>query len=428
MGADRHFWLYFRIPIELCLVASAGMSIKKSVRHDSHRKLPLQVIRKAPLRVSLFGNSPASKMSETGVELEIDNPTHLNIRSLAISASTMRFNEHNYGGSSIPARSGLFSPRKRQKTVDHDLDSRWKEAVKLMLRKDTQDNDGFPRFISMMDVDMDLDEFLDTDDVQDYEPCTDEGPWVPPRANFEYDIPGELVLARDRVNATQYWPAKILEYIPPKHRKQKARYKVLFFDHTIKDITEDMFFTDTQDGFATCKVGNSVLPPPSANRHCIFKLGESEGNYGLDEEERDADDVLRSEPIDEDEDTLRASTPPPSIPPPKFFETLDIEEQFEYVKPILVAILQDKYAPVRPRHDAFMGSVASRQHVVDTNQLSGDLRGYELENLGPLIRRWVRRRQRRQELGYIPADSPPADGGDDAVEVVRRVVCRSDFI
>lgn len=157
-------------------------------------------------------------------------------------------------------------------------------------------------------------------------------------------------------------------------------------------------------------------------------MGESEGNYGLDDEERDADDVFESDPIDEGDATLRASTPLPEMPAPKHFETLDIEEQFEYVKPILIAILQNKYGPVRQRHNAFMASAAARQRVVDENQLSGNLRGYELEKLGPLIRRWIRRRQVRQKQGLLPPDDL-LDSGSENVEMVRsEISCLSPVL
>lgn len=146
----------------------------------------------------------------------------------------------------MSARPVLFSPKKRQKTAGYDLLARWKQARKLMLMEDAQDNDGLPRFF-MYDSDED-------DSSMDVREDVEEDPWIPPLPNFEYDIPGELVLSKDKANSTQYWPAKILEYVPPKHRKQKPRYKVLFFDHTVKDVTEDMFFTESHDAFGTCKV------------------------------------------------------------------------------------------------------------------------------------------------------------------------------
>lgn len=218
-----------------------------------------QVVRDSPLRLALFGKYPTATPDED-LEVDVEEPSYVNVRSLAKHGNTLRFNERTYGGMSIGLRTALFSPRKRQKTSDHDLHAHWQEALKLMLKEDTHDNDGFPRFISIADNGSDFHEMSDEDlFVLDQTSRVEEDSWVPPPPNFEYDIPGELVLARDRVNATQHWPAKILDYVPPKHRKQKARYKVLFFDHSMKDITEDMFFTESQEGFGTCKVFNPVL-------------------------------------------------------------------------------------------------------------------------------------------------------------------------
>lgn len=157
---------------------------------------------------------------------------------------------------------------------------------------------------------------------------------------------------------------------------------------------------------------------PGFDIFMTLQLGESEGNYGLDEEERDTDDEnIMLAPVEESEDALRETTPLPEIPPPTHFEALSIEEQFEYVKPILVAILKNNYTPVRSRHEAFMGSAASRQKVINSDHDSGKLKGYELDQLGPLIRQWVRRRQARQHLGVIPADTD----SDDAHESHEKV-------
>ncbi|KAH8106947.1 hypothetical protein BXZ70DRAFT_262674 [Cristinia sonorae] len=351
---------------------------------------PAQVIRTAPLRVLLFGKCPGSRAE--GEDILVDNPSQLNVRSLANQFDVLQFNENNYGGASIGTRTSLFSPRKRQRVGDYDLHAQWEEARRLMLKEDARDNDGFPRFLSLMGreeglFDSDPEEF-----TMELNQRVEEESWAPPPANFAYDIPGELILAKDKISSTQYWPAKIIEYVPPKHQKQRPRYKVLFFDHTVKDIPEDMFFTETQEGFATCK------------------LGESEGNYGLDEEERDMDEAFEPVLIDEDEDALRADTPQPEIPPRIAFEALSIEEQFDYVKPVLVAVLQNRYEPARLRNEAFMCSAASRRSIVNGDQLSGNLTSYELEELDPLIRQWVRRRQMRQELGIIPPDTPSATG------------------
>ena len=75
-----------------------------------------------------------------------------------------------------------------------------------------------------------------------------------------------------------------------------------------------------------------------------------------------------------------------------------------------------------------MASAAARQRVVDENQLSGNLRGYELEKLGPLIRRWIRRRQVRQKQGLLPPDDL-LDSGSENVEMVRsEISCLSPVL
>lgn len=328
---------------------------------------------------------------------------------MTINGNSMRFNEYNYGGPPSVTRNGPFSPRKRQRLVDHDLYAKWEDARKVMLKEDQQDNDGLPRFLSLFDPESKMSGPSDDELEAITHTAAEETLWVPPLPNPDFEIPGELVLAKEKKSSTQYWPAKIIEYVSPNQRNQKPRYKILFFDHTIKDVTEDMFYTEDQDGFATCKVcirctcwainflTATIMP---------VQLGESEGNYGMDEEECDIDEDF-DPVVNEDEETLRTNSPDPELPPPKYFEALPIEKQFQYVKPILISILQNNYEPARPRHEAFMRSAASRQRVLDTEHDSGNIKSYELEALSPLIRQWVRRRQIRQEMGLIPVDDIP---------------------
>lgn len=104
---------------------------------------------------------------------------------------------------------------------------------------------------------------------------------------------------------------------------------------------------------------------------------------------------------------MREASPTPIVPTTsKFAFQYTIPEQFEYVKPVLVAVLQQRYGPARNRHEAFMGSAASRRRVCDSNHSKGNLRALEVEELDVTLRRWVRRRQKRQELGLIPLDEP----------------------
>ena len=78
-------------------------------------------------------------------------------------------------------------------------------------------------------------------------------------------------------------------------------------------------------------------------------MGDSTGNYGLDVDNDALEDTAAAEDFTrpfapEDEATIRAPSPLPSLPAPDSieFETgLSIAEQFEYVKPILAAVLDD---------------------------------------------------------------------------------------
>ena len=82
----------------------------------------------------------------------------------------------------------------------------------------------------------------------------DEDLWVPPEPEYE---PGELVLSRDRPSRTvDYWPAKLIEYVPPTNRKQPPRYKVTWLDDTEGIVERSWFYAMNEDGFGTCKVSN----------------------------------------------------------------------------------------------------------------------------------------------------------------------------
>ena len=78
--------------------------------------------------------------------------------------------------------------------------------------------------------------------------------WIPEPVDDNLTIPGEPVLSKDRSSIDIYWPAEILEYKLPDHPKLKGRYLLRFLDGKQKYVTRNMFFTATEDGFATCTV------------------------------------------------------------------------------------------------------------------------------------------------------------------------------
>ena len=83
----------------------------------------------------------------------------------------------------------------------------------------------------------------------------DEVFWEPPPADASLDIPGELVLGREKASKTSaYWPAKIKDYVPPTKRTEQGKYTVIWLDASEQNIPRDWFYTTDEDGFAFCTV------------------------------------------------------------------------------------------------------------------------------------------------------------------------------
>ncbi|OCH93846.1 hypothetical protein OBBRIDRAFT_885221 [Obba rivulosa] len=372
------------------------------VRGDSYNDTdaiwwPAQVVNHAvPLRVSLFGDGPGRLSDGRSPSLSTLNPSWWNIRSMTTSRGLIRFNEATYRLSGRPTDL-QSSPRKKHKS---DLTARWKEAYNLMVQADGDENDGLPVILSAY-VGYDggsrqrrrstgsprigkvphngaAFEDLETTSVE-------ERPWRAPSANYAYELPGELVLAKEKKANTDYWPAQLLEFVKPQTPKEKPKYRVGFYDGTIKVLEEGMFFTTSDDGFRTCK------------------LGRDRFNYELDDD-RD-DPFLVDGPFDEENEPLsRACSPAPTTPPPLAFAfDLTLAEQFEYTKPVLSAVVEGRYEPARDLHDAFMRGQASRRKVSNIVSLRGNLRHHEVEELGRLVRRWARRKEKRQALAAAEA-------------------------
>lgn len=87
----------------------------------------------------------------------------------------------------------------------------------------------------------------------------EEDTWSPPPADDSLEIPGELIFARENPSSAYYWPARILEYVPPKRRTQEGMYRLEFLDNLVLVISRKCFFTSEEDGFTTCKVSSLFL-------------------------------------------------------------------------------------------------------------------------------------------------------------------------
>ncbi|KAK7693919.1 hypothetical protein QCA50_003493 [Cerrena zonata] len=360
---------------------------------------PAKVFHSLPLRVELFGSPPSSQEGDP-VIADIGRPADNIILSFTTPSNSIRFHSGNYSTISNTAVT-LFSPRKRQKVSDETVHAKWEAAFRAILEVDrVVNNDGFPRMVSYYLAQGSYDTSDEEQSLLDSPIAVDsDEDWTPPPPNPMYEIPGELILAKESATKTQFWPAKILDYVPPTDRLQKPKYRVLFFDGTIKNLRATLFYTEVDDGFKDCV------------------LGEDKDNYELDEVEVDdppqSQEYTDGAPLD-----IRSSSPVPELPPPEDFAFTPIPEQFRYVKPILTAILQEKYSPVKRRHKLFMGSAATRKKVCDTGHEKGELRAAEVEQLSTCIRRWIRRRRQRQELGLIPPDESQGLIDEDLPEEV----------
>lgn len=100
------------------------------------------------------------------------------------------------------------------------------------------------------------------------------------------------------------------------------------------------------------------------------------------------------------EDGRHSPSPVPNNHPPQAFDftDLDIREQFAYTKPILAAILNEKYAPARRKHDLFISGGQGRKAVVDDAVLRGRMEPQSVSKLQKHLSQWCLRDNQRAQL------------------------------
>ena len=83
----------------------------------------------------------------------------------------------------------------------------------------------------------------------------------------------------------------------------------------------------------------------------------------------------------------RYPSPSPASPPPtkEAFSELDVRSQFAYTKSILVAILNEQYAPARRRHDQFLKGGLARKSAAESAAMRGEM---DPRSVGEL-QRWL---------------------------------------
>ncbi|KAK0211213.1 hypothetical protein DFS33DRAFT_1298206 [Desarmillaria ectypa] len=359
---------------------------------------------------------PFGNLNPRLTRINIEHPCSENVLSLTDSLGRNRFNEPVFSPpSAIDDMEG--PPKKRRKTNRDDMRSRWHDALRLMLREIEEEEDekddlpdiafalsvrsahtSAPASPSKMEKQAGF-SISDTDEVEDLES------WEVPGADPELDIPGELVLAREKADVQlSYWPAKVMEYVPPVSRNQKAgKYKVLYLDGVVRTIPRTWFHCLGDEEFGTCKLG-------------VFE------STAVENPNDNVDDSMMGQPHD------REPSPVPSIPPPSSsdFLYLPIREQFCYTKPVLRAVLNEAYPPAMQAHDMFMAGGKARK-VLDQNAGErGTVTPNDAERLTRFLLYWALRNEmvakRITDDGVEGTASDGAEALQNTAEVVGETI------
>lgn len=331
----------------------------------------------------------------------------------------------------IPSSSiiDLTLPRKKPKIDRGALERKWEEAVRD-LKKDRDNNSTLMKSSKAFEIDEDEDDATDSDaslpgigklfnnlyeatlhpitlsktdisqknskrkrttnsEASGYEDAgdlgsVDEDLWVPPEP--EYDS-GDLVLSRDRPSKTvDYWPAKIVGYLPPSNKKQPPRYRVTWLDDTEGIVERSWFYGMGEEGFKMCKVSNTCsCCPQTVIPNTIYQLGQFQSSFV--EVQNDADDT--------DTPPGRPRSPSPIIedlsPSAKEFTNFGIRLQFQYTKEVLKAILVNEYKPTRRKHAQYIKDGKFRQAVVKESGSRGRMDPSDIDLLLVFIKEWCLR-------------------------------------
>ena len=189
-----------------------------------------------------------------------------------------RFAKPTFVSSSpVSSNEQMASPRKKMKRNHGDIEKHWQAAVSEMMKdgEEQAGSDHLPDIGEAFNYHFDTSPTTPSTVVPNIgkgrskgkgkrkRNCNsdDEGFWESPPADASLDIPGELVLGRDRASkTTAYWPAKIKDYVPPTKRTEQGKYTVIWLDASEQNIPRDWFYTTDEDEFALCTV-------------CIFSSG-----------------------------------------------------------------------------------------------------------------------------------------------------------
>ncbi|KAI6008077.1 hypothetical protein EDC04DRAFT_2777499 [Pisolithus marmoratus] len=413
---------------------------------DEHFWWPAQIMAKNPLRVTLFGDFPSTSSTPRRT-CTVSSPSPSNILSVNDASGKKRFDRLTFRIASGTIDLTNPSPTKKQRLEGGaSLEDRWEAAVASMEKATALEREGLPAIISSYasgngSFHDTLDESdLDTSDLRkptsmsssklkspsklrsakklrsqrsmgnlkiaysqapkSYSPC-------PPDPTLQ--IPGELVLAQ-APGSTSYWPAKILDHHPDRSEK----YRVMFLDDKVYTVTRSKLWTSEEQGFVTCTLGKWESTIRSTD-----DLDSEDGGEASEGERHD---------------DVEGVTPGP-LPPTKF-DDLSVNAQLAYVKPVLRAVLEKRYAPAIMKHNAFMKGGSARAALLKDAGVRGGLDVRFIKAVQRAIRKWVlgdsaRHIKKTIDLdvnmengegvtGAVPAvSSEPANKGDSENERIE---------
>ncbi|KAJ6490697.1 hypothetical protein C8R47DRAFT_976944 [Mycena vitilis] len=317
-------------------------------------------------RVQLFGTVRASNVRASDVDT-ISVPRGGRILPFAVDEK-LRFPAPTYEPAA--PKSDTASPKKRQKLDRADLEAKWATARTEAVHCYKQNEIPSVEFLnSVCDLPpyggAPLEKLNSKPKIPKLRAASPE-PWTPPDSDDSLQIPGEQILAREKKTSKHYWPARILAYIPPPNSLKPPLYKVQWIDQTEGFVERANFYSMEEDGFGTCPLG-------------VFESAYED--VVNDTDEPDAPKKPRGpspEPLD----------PPPSM---EVFRELSVRDQFVYAKPVLQAILRDKYSPAREMHRAYIAGGVSQNSVVKNASLRGMMNPRDVEEFKDCLEEWCLR-------------------------------------
>ncbi|KAI0256588.1 hypothetical protein BJV78DRAFT_292061 [Lactifluus subvellereus] len=350
-----------------------------------------------PVTVSLFGE--ISSAAPRSIQLEAPSPSHI-LPFKWPGQDVIRFSSATFRcfGTS-PQRE---TSSKRPKTALYEA---WRFAVDLAHEADATLNDGLPSNLSSYRVgatpihERKAEKSIGRADASTNSPKIPSGltvRWSPPPCDPLLEIPGELVFSLERRGKTEYWAARVEGYLPPRTPSMPPKYRVRFKDDTFRTVSRDMFYTSDEPEFYTCKLGR----------------------YMSDEEEIDTDSD--DEYVSWETVIAKHEMPPPN---PEDFCELSIREQFAYVKPVIKAILNETYLPVRDRHQAFMQGGPSRLRLRKAAMGKGNLTAHEVSQLGRVLQCWVLGPMHSQKGNFPLLEDLESESGVSTDFQVEQMLC-----